>query len=135
VFAHHVMDEILDLDRVNIGEAVGTIAAQSIGEPGTQLTMRTFHVGGTAVRRAEQSKYETKAKGKIKYLKLKVVKNKDGNFTAMNRNGEMRYLIIQAEKEKDILSYTERGSFCRRCRPEHRSTGSGMGSLFSTDRF
>ncbi|MFH1223819.1 MAG: DNA-directed RNA polymerase subunit beta', partial [Pseudomonadota bacterium] len=95
--------------RVNIGEAVGTIAAQSIGEPGTQLTMRTFHVGGTAVRRAEQSKYETKAKGKVKYLKLKVVKNRDNNFTAMNRNGEIAILDNTGrEREKHPAIYGAR---------------------------
>jgi len=95
--------------RVNIGEAVGTIAAQSIGEPGTQLTMRTFHVGGTAVRRAEQSKYETKSKGKVKYLKLKVVENRDGNYTAMNRNGEIAILDNTGrEKERHPVIYGAR---------------------------
>jgi DNA-directed RNA polymerase subunit beta' len=74
---------------VNIGEAVGVIAAQSIGEPGTQLTMRTFHIGGAASRRAEQSNIEAKTKGTVKYLNVVTVKNKEGNLTVMNRNGEV----------------------------------------------
>ena len=54
---------------VNIGEAVGVIAAQSIGEPGTQLTMRTFHIGGAASRRAEQSTLETRNAGVVKFAR------------------------------------------------------------------
>ncbi len=71
---------------VDIGEAVGVIAAQSIGEPGTQLTMRTFHIGGTA-RLEESSKHEARMDGTIKYVDLNVVKNRRGEITAMNRNG------------------------------------------------
>jgi DNA-directed RNA polymerase subunit beta' len=71
---------------VDIGEAVGVIAAQSIGEPGTQLTMRTFHIGGTA-RLEESSKHEARMDGTIKYVELNVVKNRRGEITAMNRNG------------------------------------------------
>ena len=98
--------------RVNIGEAIGIIAAQSIGEPGTQLTMRTFHVGGTAVRRAEQSKFEVKSSGKVKYIKLKVIKNKEGNFTAMNRNGEIAMLDNTGrERERQPIVYGARVFF------------------------
>ena len=75
--------------KVNIGEAVGVIAAQSIGEPGTQLTMRTFHVGGTATRRAEASTIENRHPGVVKFVGLNTVKRKDGSFVAMNRNGEI----------------------------------------------
>ena len=71
---------------VEIGEAVGTIAAQSIGEPGTQLTMRTFHIGGTASRTIEQSYYRTKNRGIIKYHQLRVVE-RGGEFIVLNRNG------------------------------------------------
>jgi DNA-directed RNA polymerase subunit beta' len=71
---------------VEIGEAVGTIAAQSIGEPGTQLTMRTFHIGGTASRSIEQSFYKAKNNGMIKYHQLRVVQ-KDKEFIVLNRNG------------------------------------------------
>ena len=57
---------------VNVGEAIGIIAAQSIGEPGTQLTMRTFHIGGTASRRAEQTTLESRIDGKVKFINLKI---------------------------------------------------------------
>src|SRR5499425_3125709 len=71
------------------GEAVGIIAAQSIGEPGTQLTMRTFHIGGTASRVVEASKHEAKSAGIVKYHNLRTVQNRDGDLVATNRNGEI----------------------------------------------
>jgi DNA-directed RNA polymerase subunit beta' len=74
---------------VNLGEAVGVIAAQSIGEPGTQLTMRTFHIGGTASRRAEQTSLEARFEGTLKYLNLNTVVDNRGNHVVMNRNGEI----------------------------------------------
>jgi len=75
---------------VELGEAVGIIAAQSIGEPGTQLTMRTFHIGGTASRIVEQSYIESKYKGVIKYHTLRVVETKkEGEFVVLNRNGQI----------------------------------------------
>ncbi|MFQ5952787.1 MAG: DNA-directed RNA polymerase subunit beta', partial [Candidatus Omnitrophota bacterium] len=75
---------------VEIGEAVGVVAAQSIGEPGTQLTMRTFHIGGTASRIVEQSFYKSKEKGVIKYHNLKVVESREaGRFVVLNRNGQI----------------------------------------------
>ncbi len=78
--------------EVNIGEAVGIIAAQSIGEPGTQLTMRTFHIGGTASKRVEQTTVQARNKGKVSFQNLKTVKNAEGNHVAMNRNGEIAVL-------------------------------------------
>ncbi len=72
-----------------LGEAVGIIAAQSIGEPGTQLTMRTFHIGGTASRVVEASKHEAKSAGVVKYHNLRTVVNRDGDLVATNRNGEI----------------------------------------------
>ncbi|MBL7155794.1 MAG: DNA-directed RNA polymerase subunit beta' [Candidatus Omnitrophica bacterium] len=76
--------------RVELGEAVGIIGAQSIGEPGTQLTMRTFHIGGTASRVIEQSYIETRNKGIVKYHSLKVVPSKKhGQFIVLNRNGQV----------------------------------------------
>ena len=72
-----------------LGEAVGIIAAQSIGEPGTQLTMRTFHIGGTASRVVEASKHEAKSAGVTKYHNLRTVVNRDGDLVATNRNGEI----------------------------------------------
>ena len=74
---------------INIGEAVGIIAAQSIGEPGTQLTMRTFHIGGTASRRAEQTTLAPRNEGTLRYLNLKTVINREGDLVVMNRNGEV----------------------------------------------
>ncbi len=91
---------------VNIGEAVGVIAAQSIGEPGTQLTMRTFHIGGAASRRAEQSTVEAKTKGTLKFLNVVTVRNREGNMTVMNRNGEV--IIIDTngrERERYSIVY------------------------------
>ena len=75
--------------EVNIGEAIGIIAAQSIGEPGTQLTMRTFHIGGTATKRVEQSTIQPRHGGEVKFMNLKTVENKDGDLVVMNRNGEL----------------------------------------------
>ncbi len=73
---------------VEIGEAVGTIAAQSIGEPGTQLTMRTFHIGGTASRAVEQSFYRSKNDGIVKYHQLRVVE-RNNEYVVLNRNGSV----------------------------------------------
>jgi DNA-directed RNA polymerase subunit beta' len=72
---------------VERGEAVGIISAQSIGEPGTQLTMRTFHVGGTATGSAEQSKQDAKSNGFAKFIGINTVRNERGELIAMNRNG------------------------------------------------
>jgi DNA-directed RNA polymerase subunit beta' len=98
-----------DLSRghlVNIGEAVGIIAAQSIGEPGTQLTMRTFHVGGTATRRAEQSSLEVRHDGTVKLIRVNVVKDRHDTFTVMNRNGELAILDESGrERERYSLVY------------------------------
>ena len=76
--------------EVNLGEAVGVIAAQSIGEPGTQLTMRTFHIGGAVGgRRVEQSTIQPRNPGVVKFMNLKTVENNEGNLVATNRNGEI----------------------------------------------
>lgn len=91
---------------VNIGEAVGVIAAQSIGEPGTQLTMRTFHIGGTASRRAEQSSLEAKTKGTVKFHNVTTVRNKEGFLTVMNRNGELSIMDANGrERERYPIVY------------------------------
>ena len=74
---------------VSQGETIGVIAAQSIGEPGTQLTMRTFHIGGTASRRAEQTKLEPRNAGTIRYHNLDSVKDPDGIAVVMSRNAEV----------------------------------------------
>ncbi|MEW6369138.1 MAG: DNA-directed RNA polymerase subunit beta' [Acidobacteriota bacterium] len=74
---------------VEIGEAVGVIAAQSIGEPGTQLTMRTFHMGGTASKISAQSSLHAKSDGITKFVNMQTVRNKDGDLVVMNRNGSL----------------------------------------------
>jgi len=78
--------------EVNIGEAIGIIAAQSIGEPGTQLTMRTFHIGGTASKRVEQTTMQSRNEGQVSFQNLKTVKNAEGMHVVMNRNGEIAIL-------------------------------------------
>jgi len=88
--------------KVNIGEAVGVIAAQSIGEPGTQLTMRTFHIGGAATRRAEASTIENRHAGVVHFHALKTVKRKDGSTVIMNRNGE---LVVADENGRERERY------------------------------
>jgi len=85
---------------VDLGEATGVIAAQSIGEPGTQLTMRTFHIGGTASRTAEQSTEESNSHGIVRLLNVQHVTNRDGDLVAMNRNG-MMIIVDDAGREKE----------------------------------
>ncbi|MGP1959241.1 MAG: DNA-directed RNA polymerase subunit beta' [Arsenophonus sp. NC-CH8-MAG3] len=75
---------------INKGEAVGVIAAQSIGEPGTQLTMRTFHIGGAASRAAAESSIQVRNKGNIKLVNAKFVKNSEGHLVITSRNTELR---------------------------------------------
>ncbi len=87
---------------VELGLAVGVIAAQSIGEPGTQLTMRTFHIGGTASRVSEQSTLESKHAGTAKFQGIQVVKKKDGSLIVMNRTG---FMIVQDTKGRDRERY------------------------------
>jgi DNA-directed RNA polymerase subunit beta' len=86
---------------VNIGEAVGVIAAQSIGEPGTQLTMRTFHIGGAA-QVAGQSKIEASYDGKVKIVNRNIVKNSDGELIAMGRNMQV---VITDNKGQERAGY------------------------------
>ncbi|MCX8011738.1 MAG: hypothetical protein N3A64_01095, partial [Desulfobacterota bacterium] len=86
---------------VNIGETVGVIAAQSIGEPGTQLTMRTFHIGGTASRRAEQTTLESKIFGRVRFCGLKTVRSGDGKLVVMNRNGQ---IVIEGDGRRESHS-------------------------------
>ena len=75
--------------RINMGEAVGVIAAQSIGEPGTQLTMRTFHIGGAASRAAAVNSVEIKSKGTVRWHNLKAVHHEKGHWVAVSRSGEV----------------------------------------------
>ncbi|MFO7982609.1 MAG: DNA-directed RNA polymerase subunit beta' [Desulfuromonadales bacterium] len=93
-----------DLGRghlVNLGEAVGVIAAQSIGEPGTQLTMRTFHIGGTASRRAEQTSLEARYNGQISYINMNTVPNTEGQHIVMSRNAEVAVIEPESGRERE----------------------------------
>jgi DNA-directed RNA polymerase subunit beta' len=93
---------------VNIGEAVGVIAAQSIGEPGTQLTMRTFHIGGVGQIRTEQSSLEARNEGTVKLNSVQLVKKKD-HWVVMNRQGELVLVDdIGRERERYGLQYGAR---------------------------
>ncbi len=86
---------------VNVGEAIGVIAAQSIGEPGTQLTMRTFHIGGAASAKATESMLELKNSGTIKYSEaLLTLLNRDGRPVAMSRNGEI-FVVDERGRERE----------------------------------
>ncbi|HEX4808037.1 MAG TPA: DNA-directed RNA polymerase subunit beta', partial [Bryobacteraceae bacterium] len=87
---------------VERGEAVGIISAQSIGEPGTQLTMRTFHIGGAATRISEQSTQDAKSDGYVRFSNVNTVRNNRGELIAMNRNG---ILIIVDEKQRERERY------------------------------
>jgi DNA-directed RNA polymerase subunit beta' len=87
---------------VDIGEAVGVIAAQSIGEPGTQLTMRTFHIGGAATKVAEQSSHEARVSGTLKYEGLNTVINRKGEIITMNRNGAV---LIVDDRGREVERY------------------------------
>ena len=93
--------------KVNIGEAVGVIAAQSIGEPGTQLTMRTFHIGGAAARgKIEQSSLETRTEGVIRFENTKTVKKQDGSVVVMNRHAAIKVVDGSGrERERYNLTY------------------------------
>ncbi len=98
-----------DLGRghlINSGEAVGVIAAQSIGEPGTQLTMRTFHIGGAASRQVAISNVQVKSKGVVKLHNLKTIENRMGNLIAVSRSGEVGVMDEYGrEKEKYKIPY------------------------------
>ena len=86
---------------VEMGQAVGILAAQSIGEPGTQLTMRTFHIGGTASRRVEQADIRARSEGTIRYEGLNVIENAQGQNVAMNRRGGEFTIISDLGRERE----------------------------------
>ena len=91
---------------VNQGEAVGVIAAQSIGEPGTQLTMRTFHIGGAASRASAMDSVQVKHDGVVRLINFNTVENKDGNLVAVSRSGELAIADQNGrERERYKLPY------------------------------
>src|SRR6204780_5226268 len=83
-----------------LGETCGVIAAQSIGEPGTQLTMRTFHVGGTASRVQDKSRLDAKNNGFVRFINLNTVESKEGELVAMNRSGSLA-IVDERGREKE----------------------------------
>ena len=85
--------------QVETGQAVGILAAQSIGEPGTQLTMRTFHIGGTASRRVEQADIRARVDGTVKFVDLSVSKNSEGRYVVMNRRGGKFTILSDGGRE------------------------------------
>lgn len=92
--------------RVNVGEAVGVVAAQSIGEPGTQLTMRTFHIGGAASRSTAANNIQVKAEGTVKLRNIKTVTNSTGHLVAVSRSGELVVQDLQgSEREQYKVPY------------------------------
>ncbi len=101
---------------VNLGEAIGVIAAQSIGEPGTQLTMRTFHIGGTASRRAEQTTLEARTDGFVRLDNVNTVQGRDGALVVMSRRGQVAIVervteggtVQERERERHDLVYGAR---------------------------
>ena len=108
--------------KVNIGEAVGIIAAQSIGEPGTQLTMRTFHIGGAATRgKIEASYLEARTEGTVRLRRASVQKKKDGTLIVMKRHGEL--VVVDEtgrEREHNRLVY---GAVLKVAEGEHVKPG------------
>ena len=90
-------------EMVEMGEAVGVLAAQSIGEPGTQLTMRTFHIGGTASKIEEESTVESKNAGIVRFQNIQTVQDKQGALVVMNRTGS---LLIQDERKREKERYS-----------------------------
>ncbi len=90
-------------DLVEVGEAVGVMAAQSIGEPGTQLTLRTFHIGGTASRIASEADIKTKVGGVVKLINVRTVENRDGEKVVTGRNGQIE--ILDPEDKRVLATY------------------------------
>jgi len=96
----------MDLSRgtlVEEGLAVGIIAAQSIGEPGTQLTMRTFHIGGTASRDVEDNEQKSRIAGRVRFVRIKSVETTEGNNIVLTRNGE---IVIVDPKDRELEKYS-----------------------------
>ena len=95
--------------QVNLGEAIGVVAAQSIGEPGTQLTMRTFHIGGAASGQAAQDNIQVNSDGVVKLHNIKVVDRADGALVAVSRSGELSILDhVGRERERYKVPYVLR---------------------------
>ena len=118
-------------DLVEVGEAVGVMAAQSIGEPGTQLTLRTFHIGGTASRIASESDITTKAEGKVKFINIRTVLNKDNEPVVTGRNGKIE--IIDPEDNRVLATYNV--PYGSTLKVKDGQTVKKMDILFNTDPY
>ncbi len=97
--------------RVNLGEAVGIIAAQSIGEPGTQLTMRTFHIGGAMTATGEQSSLKARGAGYVRLDNVQTVTNKEGKKIVMNRNGSLT-IVTKSGHEREHYKLVYGATLC-----------------------
>ena len=86
---------------VEVGQAIGILSAQSIGEPGTQLTMRTFHIGGTASRRVEQADIRARVEGTLKFIELHEITNAEGEYVVMNRKGGEIAILSDTGRERE----------------------------------
>ena len=118
---------------VEEGMAVGIIAAQSIGEPGTQFTMRTFHIGGTAARAVEESEIRAKKGGIVQFTRLKVVRNDAGEQVVLTRNGEITDARSQGSRTGEVrssgrLELAGRGESRSQSRPGPLPVGSAQHS-------
>ena len=119
---------------VEMGEAIGIIAAQSIGEPGTQLTMRTFHIGGTASKRIEQTSISNRYPGAVRFINLHTVHNREGDLVAMNRNGEISIVSETGrERERYVIIYGAKLKVSRRAAVGARNAAGGMGPFHHPD--
>ena len=116
------------------GEAVGIISAQSIGEPGTQLTMRTFHVGGTATGSSEQSKQDAKSDGLVKFHWRQTVRNAKGELIAMNRNGILA-IVDDKGREKERYPVVYEAKICTATARRSRPTRSCWNGILIRSRF
>lgn len=95
--------DLATAELVDVGAAVGIVAAQSIGEPGTQLTMKTFHMGGTAMGLVEQSYFKSKFEGTIQYRIVNAMKNRDGKWVVMNRKAKVA-IVSDDGRELDVFN-------------------------------
>ncbi|MBZ0268209.1 DNA-directed RNA polymerase subunit beta' [bacterium] len=115
---------------VNVGEAVGVIAAQSIGEPGTQLTLRTFHIGGTAMRLSAQSVVHTKTGGKVVFVSMRTVKDEEGQLIAIGHHGE-----VEVRDERDRVRAHYQVPYGAVMKVTDESTVEDVGPLFEWDPY
>ena len=123
--------------QVEVGQAIGILSAQSIGEPGTQLTMRTFHIGGTASRRVEQADIRVRLDGKLKFIDLNVVKNEENEWVVMNRRGGKCAVVSETGRELESFPviYGAHILLGRRCAGQNRRPYRHMGSLYHADYY